>query len=117
MDVVYDSVGRATIEGSIRSLTRRGTLVNFGAASGAVESIEPLALAEAGSLFFTRPHMADYMRDAEEVAWRGRTMFEHHGAGRVAATIDRILPLDAAPEAHRILEARETRGKLLLKID
>ena len=116
VDVVYDSVGRATIEGSMRSLARRGTLVNFGAASGPVESIEPLALAEAGSLFFTRPHMADYMRDAEEVAWRGRTMFEHHGAGRVATTIDRILPLDAAPEAHRILEARETRGKLLLKI-
>ena len=99
VDVVYDSVGRATIEGSIRALARRGTLVNFGAASGAVESIEPLALAEAGSLFFTRPHMADYMRDAEEVAWRARTMFEHHAAGRVAATIDRILTLDAAPEA------------------
>ena len=117
VDVVYDSVGRVTIEGSMRALARRGTLVNFGAASGAVESIEPLALAEAGSLFFTRPHMADYMRDAEEVAWRARTMFEHHAAGRVAATIDRILTLDAAPQAHRILEARETRGKLLLKID
>ena len=114
--VVYDSVGQATIEGSMRSLARRGTLVNFGAASGPVESVEPLALAEAGSLYFTRPHMADYMRDAEEVAWRGRSMFEHHAAGRVAATVDRILPLDAASEAHRILEARETRGKLLLKI-
>ena len=91
-------------------------LVNFGAASGAVESIEPLALAEAGSIFFTRPHMADYMRDAGEIAWRGRSMFEHHAAGRVAATIDRILPLGAAAEAHRMLEARETRGKLLLKI-
>ena len=116
VDVVYDSVGRATVEGSMRSLARRGTLVNFGAASGAVESVEPLALAEAGSLFFTRPHMADYMRDAEEVAWRGRTMFEHHAGGRVAAAIDRILPLEAASQAHRMLEARETRGKLLLKI-
>ena len=116
VDVVYDSVGRATIEGSMRSLAPRGMLVNFGAASGAVESIEPLALAEAGSIFFTRPHMADYMRDAGEIAWRGRSMFEHHAAGRVAATIDRILPLGAAAEAHRMLEARETRGKLLLKI-
>ena len=116
VDVVYDSVGRATIEGSMRSLAPRGMLVNFGAASGAVESIEPLALAEAGSIFFTRPHMADYMRNAGEIAWRGRSMFEHHAAGRVAATIDRILPLGAAAEAHRMLEARETRGKLLLKI-
>ena len=116
VDVVYDSVGRATIEGSVRSLAPRGVLVNFGAASGAVESVEPLALAEAGSIFFTRPHMADYMRDADEVAWRGRAMFGHYAAGRVTATIDRVLPLGAAAEAHRILEARETRGKLLLKI-
>ena len=116
VDVVYDSVGRATIEGSMRSLAPRGMLVNFGAASGAVESVEPLALAEAGSLFFTRPHMADYMRDADEVAWRGRSMFGHYAAGRVAAAIDRILPLGAAAEAHRMLEARETRGKLLLKV-
>ena len=116
VDVVYDSVGRATIEGSMRSLAPRGTLVNFGAASGAVESIEPLALAEAGSLYFTRPHMADYMRDADEIEWRGRAMFEHHVAGRVPAAIDRILPLEAAAEAHRLLEARETRGKLLLKV-
>ena len=116
VDVVYDSVGRATIEGSMRSLAPRGTLVNFGAASGAVESIEPLALAEAGSLYFTRPHMADYMRDAEEIEWRGREMFEHHVAGRVPATIDRVLPLEDAAQAHRMLEARETRGKLLLKI-
>ena len=116
VDVVYDSVGRATMEGSMRSLALRGTLVNFGAASGAVESIEPLALAEAGSLYFTRPHMADYMRDAGEIGWRGREMFEHHVAGRVPATIDRVLPLEAAAEAHRRLEARETRGKLLLKV-
>ena len=116
VDVVYDSVGRATIEGSMRSLAPRGMLVNFGAASGAVESVEPLALAEAGSLFFTRPHMADYMRDADEVAWRGRSMFGHYAAGRVAAAIDRVLPLGAAAESHRMLEARETRGKLLLKV-
>ena len=116
VDVVYDSVGRATIEGSMRSLAPRGMLVNFGAASGAVESVDPLALAEAGSLFFTRPHMADYMRDADEVAWRGQSMFGHYATGRVAAAIDRILPLGAAAEAHRMLEARETRGKLLLKV-
>ena len=116
VDVVYDSVGRATIEGSMRCLAPRGMLVNFGAASGAVDAIEPLALAEAGSLFFTRPHMADYMRDAGEVEWRGRSMFEHHAAGRVPAAVDRILPLDAAAEAHRVLEARETRGKLLLQV-
>ena len=104
MDVVYDSVVRGTIEGSMRCVAPRGMLVTFGAVSGAVDVIEPLALVEAGSLFFTRPHMADNVRDTGEV--------EHHAAGRVLTAIDRILPLDAAAEAHRILEARETRGKL-----
>ena len=60
--------------------------------------------------------MADYMRDACEIAWRGRSMFEHHIAGHVATAIDRIVPLSAAAEAHRMLEARETRGKVLLQI-
>ena len=60
--------------------------------------------------------MADYMCGAGEVAWRGREMFEHRGAGRVTAAIDRVLPLDAAAaEVHRILETRETRGRLMSK--
>ena len=59
---------------------------------------------------------ADYMHDADEVAWRGQPMFGYYAAGRVVATIDRVFPLGAAAEAHRKIEARETRGKLLLKI-
>ncbi len=70
VDVVYDSVGRATIEGSMRSLARRGMLVNFGAASGAVESIEPFALAEAGSL--EALSQRDLVRGYAETGWRLR---------------------------------------------
>jgi NADPH2:quinone reductase len=117
VDVVYDSVGQATIAGSIRCCKRRGTVSNFGAASGAVTSVDPLELAEAGSLFFTRPHMADYMRDAEEVNWRGSEMFAHVAAGRLQVSIDRVLPLAEAAAAHRILEGRGTTGKLLLATD
>ncbi len=116
VDVVYDSVGRTTIEGSIRCCARRGTVCNFGAASGAVTAVDPLELAEAGSLFFTRPHMADYMRDAEEVGWRGGEMLAHVAAGRVDVAIDRVLPLADAAEAHRVLEGRGTTGKLLLAV-
>lgn len=117
VDVVYDSVGRSTIAGSIRCCKRRGTVSNFGAASGAVTSIDPLELAEAGSLFFTRPHMADYMRDAQEVGWRASEMFAHAQAGRIQVAIDRVLPLAEAATAHGILEGRGTTGKLLLAVD
>jgi len=114
VDVVYDSVGAATIDGSIRCCRRRGTVCNFGAASGAVTAVDPLALAEAGSVFFTRPHMADYMTDAEEIGWRGGQMLDHAAAGRIRISVDRVLPLEQAAEAHRLLEARATTGKLLL---
>jgi NADPH2:quinone reductase len=114
VDVVYDAVGRSTIEGSMRCVKRRGTLVNFGGASGLVESIEPLALAEAGSIFFTRPHMADYMRNADEIRWRGTEMFDHVLSGRLKVKIDKEFPLAEAADAHRYLEAGKTSGKLLL---
>lgn len=115
VDVVYDSVGRDTIHKSIASLKRRGTCVMFGASSGQVEGIAPLELAEAGSVFFTRPHLADYMQP-HEVRQRAAELFALATSGRLQATIDRTFPLDQLPAAHRMLEARETRGKLLVQI-
>lgn len=115
VDVVYDSVGRDTIHKSIASLRRRGTCVMFGASSGQVEGIAPLELAEAGSVFFTRPHLADYMQP-HEVRQRAAELFALATSGRLQATIDRTFPLEQLPAAHRMLEARETRGKLLVRI-
>lgn len=115
-DVVYDSVGQATFMHSLKCLKKRGTLALFGGASGAVKSIDPLDLAEAGSIFFTRPHMADYMNSAEVIAERARDMFGHVAAGRVKVTIDRVFPLADARTAHDTIESRGTRGKLLLKV-
>ncbi|MEP7064380.1 MAG: quinone oxidoreductase [Betaproteobacteria bacterium] len=116
VDVVYDSVGRDTIHRSLRALRRRGTCILFGASSGQVESITPLELAEAGSVFFTRPHLADYLADAAELRGRARDLFDAVAAGTLCVAIDRMLPLARAADAHRILESRETRGKLLLDI-
>lgn len=115
VDVVYDSVGRDTIHKSIRSLRRRGTCVMFGAASGQVEGIAPLELAEAGSVFFTRPHLADYMQP-HEVRGRAADLFAMAAAGRLAVTIDRTYALAKLADAHRALEARQTHGKLLIQI-
>ena len=67
-NVVYDAVGRDTIAKSIAACRRRGLVALYGGASGAVDAVNPQALAEAGSVFFTRPHLADYMQDAPRCA-------------------------------------------------
>jgi len=115
VDVVYDAIGLDTIARSIRSLKRRGLCVNYGGASGLVTLIEPLELAEAGSVFFTRPHLADYITTQEEMAMRANDLFRWHAEGKLKVTIDREFPLFEAAEAHRYLEAGRTRGKLLLR--
>ncbi len=116
VNVVYDAVGRDTIHDSIRSLAPRGLCVNFGGASGLVESIEPLELAEAGSVFFTRPHLADYMRDDLEIAGRTSDLFSAYLQGRLKVTIDTVFPLGQAARAHETIEGRGTLGKLLLDV-
>ena len=115
VNVVYDSVGRDTLAKSLRSLARRGTCVNFGASSGQPDPVPVLDLAEAGSVFLTRPHLADYMASAEEIRARASDLFAAWRSGALVVTIDREFPLSAAPEAHRVLESRGTKGKLLLR--
>ncbi|MFO1328059.1 MAG: quinone oxidoreductase [Rubrivivax sp.] len=112
--VVYDSIGRDTIARSIRSLRRRGLCINYGGASGLVESIVPLELGEAGSVYFTRPHLADYLATPDELRGRARELFEHVAAGRLQVNIDRRFALADLRAAMDHLEAGRTRGKLLL---
>lgn len=116
VDVAYDSVGRDTIHDSIRSVRRRGLCVLFGASSGTVPAIEPLELAEAGSVFFTRPHLADYMADAGEIRSRAADLFGAALGGRLQVPIHDVMALEDAAAAHRVIEARQTRGKLLLAV-
>jgi len=116
VDVVYDSIGHDTIHRSIRSLKKRGLCILFGASSGIVRAIEPIELAEAGSIFFARPHLADYMRDASEIHARADDLFGHVLSGQLHVTIDRQWPPAQAAEAHAYLEAGKTRGKLLLQM-
>ena len=116
VDVVYDAVGKDTIARSIRCLARRGLCVNFGGASGLVQTIDPLEQAEAGSVFFTRPHLADYIATRAQLVDRAADLFAAYTAGKLTVTIDCEFPLEAAEEAHRRLESRSTRGKLLLRV-
>lgn len=114
--VVYDAIGQNTIAGSIAACRRRGLVVLYGAASGAVDSIDPLALAEAGSVFFTRPHLVDYMQDSLEVRRRASDLFVLWQDGRLKVAIEKVLPLAGAREAHEALESRQSTGKILLKV-
>ncbi|MFQ5936605.1 MAG: quinone oxidoreductase [Acidiferrobacterales bacterium] len=116
VDVVYDSVGKETIARSIRCLKPRGVCANFGGSSGMVESIKPLDLAEAGSAFFTRPHLAHYMANAAEINGRAADLFAAFTSRRLKVTIDHIFPLNRAAEAHAAIEDRQTKGKLLLEV-
>lgn len=114
--VAYDSVGKDTIHDSIRCVRRRGLCILFGASSGVVPSIEPFELAEAGSIFFTRPHLADYMASAAEIRGRASDLFAAAADGGLTAAIHAVLPLGDARLAHETIEGGQTRGKILLAV-
>jgi NADPH2:quinone reductase len=114
VSVVYDSVGRATFEGSLDALRPRGVLVLFGQSSGAVAPFDPQTLNRKGSLFLTRPKLADYTATREELLWRAGELFAWIRDPKLGVHVHARYPLDQAAAAHRALEARETTGKLLL---
>lgn len=113
-DVIYDSVGATTFEASLDSLRPRGMMVSFGNASGPVPSVSPLLLSSKGSLFLTRPTLAHYIASEEELAWRAGDLFSWMAAGELDVRVDREFPLHEAAEAHRLLESRQTSGKVLI---
>lgn len=114
VDVVYDSVGRDTFFGSLEVLRPRGYLVLYGQSSGAVEPIDPQVLNRKGSLFLTRPSLGDYIARAEELRWRSFDLLTWIGDGEIDLRIDRRFALDEAADAHRYIEERRTKGKVLL---
>lgn len=116
VDVVYDGVGRSTFEKSLDSLRARGMLALFGNASGAVPPVDPLVLNTKGSLFLTRPSLGHYIANRDELVWRASEVFERVASGALAVRIDATYPLAQAGEAHRVLEARGTTGKLLVAV-
>ncbi len=114
VDVVYDSVGKDTFMASLRCLRPRGYMVLYGQSSGAVEPIDPQILNRYGSLFLTRPSLGHYMLSREELLERAADLFAWLAEGRLEVRIDRSFPLAEAAEAHRYLEGRQTKGKVLL---
>jgi NADPH:quinone reductase len=116
VDVVYDSVGRATFEGSLNCLRPRGMMVLFGHSSGPVPPVDLQVLNRKGSLFLTRPSLGWYIADRTELLRRSGDLFAWMAAGSIAIAIDKVFPLSEAARAHDYLESRQSRGKVLLEV-
>ncbi|MBP6683399.1 MAG: quinone oxidoreductase [Halioglobus sp.] len=114
--VVFDSVGRTTFMSSLDSLKRRGLLVCVGTASGTIPPFDPQLLAMKGSLYMTRPALADYIADPAEKAALGEEIFGHVAAGRIKIEINQHYALKDAVRAHQDLEARKTTGSSIFVI-
>ena len=111
---VLDGVGAASWAASLASLARRGLLVSYGNASGPVPPFSPLELARHGSLFLTRPTLADYVAEPTALQASAARLFEMIGSGAVPVRIGARFALADAADAHRALEARATTGSTLL---
>jgi len=114
--VVYDSVGKDTFAASLDSLKRRGLLVCVGTASGPVPPIDATQLAVKGSVYVTRPALADYIVDPVEKAALADEIFGHIAAGRIRIEINQRYRLEDAAQAHRDIESRKTTGSSIFVI-
>ncbi len=112
--VVYDSVGKATFEGSLDCLRPLGMMVSFGNASGAVPPFSPVLLSQKGSLFFTRPSVMHYVAARADLLAGARELFRLVQEGKLRARVGGRWPLAQAGEAHRALTERRSAGSLLL---
>ena len=115
--VVFDSIGQTTYQSSIDSLARRGLLVCFGTASGQVPPINAMELAVKGSLYVTRPALADYIADPAERAELAGELFDHVGAGRIRIDINQRYSLDDAVQAHIDLESGRSIGSSVFGLE
>lgn len=115
VDVVYDSVGKTTFEGSLNCLRPRGLLALFGGSSGAVPPFDLIQLSSKGSLFITRPTLWHYIATRQELEWRAGEVLGAVASGELKLRMEHVYPLSDAGRAHSDMEERKTTGKILLE--
>jgi NADPH2:quinone reductase len=115
VDVVYDSVGKTTFEGSLNCLRPRGMLALFGASSGPVPPFDLIHLSSKGSLFITRPTLWHYVATRAELEWRSGDVLGWAAKGELKLRTEHVYPLSEAAQAQTDLEDRKTTGKILLE--
>jgi NADPH2:quinone reductase len=115
--VVYDSVGKATFEDSLRCLQRRGVMASFGEASGDPDPIPPRRLGALGSIYLTHPSVSNYIVTADELVTATGDLFAMVTTGKIRIEISKTYPLKDAASAHADLESRKTTGSIVLLVD
>ena len=114
VSVAYDAVGKDTFEATLASLARRGLFVSYGNASGPAPAVEPLRLMRGGSLYITRPTMADYTATPGELDESASQLFAMIASGKLRIEIGQRFKLAEARKAHQALEGRGTLGATVL---
>ena len=114
--VVYDSVGKATFEGSLKCLRRRGVMASFGEASGDPDPMPPRRLGALGSIYLTHPSVSNYTVTREELLTTANDLFAMVTSGKIRIEISKAYALKDAPRAHADLEERKTTGSIVLVV-
>jgi len=117
VDVVFDSLGKATLRDSFRVCRTRGLIVNYGNVSGSLTDLDPIELGEAGSLFLTRPRLADHMADGPTVQRRANDVFAAILEGALNIDIEGHYDMEDVQQVHARIESRQQVGKSVLWID
>ncbi|GAB5096546.1 MULTISPECIES: quinone oxidoreductase family protein [unclassified Caballeronia] len=116
VDVVFDAVGKSTLRDSFRAARVRGLIVNYGSVTGPMRDLDPYELGEAGSLFLTRPRLADHLADATTVQRRADDIFAAIVEGALRVEINGRYTMDNVEAAHAALEERRQSGKAVMEI-
>lgn len=117
VDVVFDSLGKSTLRDSFRACRTRGLIVNYGNVSGSLTDLDPMELGEAGSLFLTRPRLADHMADGATVQRRANAVFAAMLEGTLTVAIEGHYTLETLQQVHERIEARQQIGKAVVWVD
>jgi len=116
LPVVYDSIGKDTWPKSLDCLRPLGMMVSFGQSSGAVPPVDLAIFAQKGSLFFTRPSLANYAAKRADLLASAKELFDVVQSGAVKIRVNQTYPLQDAAKAHRDLEGRKTTGSTVFTV-
>ncbi len=116
VSVVFDSVGKASFDASIASLAPRGYFISFGATTGEAPAVSPSTLQHAGSLYFCRPTLANYVATREDLELSSSAVFSLIQKGVLNVSIDQRRPLAEIADVHTEFEAGTTTGSTLLTV-
>ncbi len=114
VSVVYDGVGKKTLEGSIECLKTRGMMVSFGNSSGSLDKIDVKKMIQPKGIFFTRPTMWHYLSTKNEISEGTEKLFEKLKLGHVKVKIFKTYNLNDVIEAHKDLESRKIIGPAII---